>query len=375
MYEYDELVERLRKMEFDKTEPELLTSLLNKAMDKGEYEKERLKRISKKSLKLFKFLADERCFCRIDCESDTLEYLKRTPIGGVDGSFQVVGGIGGKWYVFLGFSQVIAKACFTTNPIIRVDGDIQDIEAVDEGDARRQAELLMMHGEIEGFRKIANELDSKKEPCILIDGPIIDPPTLIEEKYVDRRVSALKYCYERKIDVVGFVKRVSSNGYVNFLKNKFQEKLGEANFNVFVNDSDFLSTTMFEAVKEMKSPVYTYPVSYDESCYNNVYEYYKRKGGLTLYYSYYKPSLRARIFRIEYVSFRELNKDELCKKFEKIMNMIRLWTLPGMDEPLPIMLAHNKCNVRRGAAETLYHEIMTRALSEGVHPLWLSEEI
>jgi hypothetical protein len=49
----------------------------------------------------------------------------------------------------------------------------------------------------------------------------------------------------------------------------------------------------------------------------------------------------------------------------------QIWILPGMDEPLPIILAHNKCNVRRGTAETIYYEIMAKALSEGNLHLWL----
>lgn len=380
-YSFEELIALIRKIEFNKTEPELLMRFINKAIDKGELERDRLKRISKKSRELFEHLEREGCFCRVNCEGSLLERFKETPIGGVDGSFQVAGGIGGKWYVFLGFSQIIAKDGFTVDPLIGVDGDIQDIEAVDEGDAHKRAELLMMLGEIKSLRKLSNELDSEKEPCIIIDGPIIDPPTYAEERYVNERVDALRYCCERNVDVVGFVKRVTGNSYLNYLKNRFQDQLGMEAFAGFVNDFDFLSTIMFEAVKKMNGPVYTYPVSYDESGEAggllSVYKCYKEKGErkLTIYYSYYKPFPRAKVFRVEYVSFEELDKNKLREKFEKIMGLIKLWTLPGMSEPLPIILAHNKCTVRRGAAETLYYEIIARALSEGIlHYSWLELE-
>ena len=78
------------------------------------------------------------------------------------------------------------------------------------------------------------------------------------------------------------------------------------------------------------------------------------------------------MYRVEYVSFEKLGEEKLMKRFNRMMSLINLvWTLPGMEEPLPIILAHTKCNVRRGAAETIYYEIMARALSEGSLHLWL----
>ncbi|MHA1331036.1 MAG: hypothetical protein ACTSR2_08165, partial [Candidatus Hodarchaeales archaeon] len=37
----------------------------------------------------------------------------------------------------------------------------------------------------------------------------------------------------------------------------------------------------------------------------------------------------------------------------------RFWYI-GHHYPLPVFLAQNKCNIRTGAAEVLYEEIMTR---------------
>ncbi|MEM2399154.1 MAG: hypothetical protein QXW55_04255 [Candidatus Bathyarchaeia archaeon] len=67
-----------------------------------------------------------------------------------------------------------------------------------------------------------------------------------------------------------------------------------------------------------------------------------------------------------------LLSQKLSEKFDQMLTIInQVWTPPGMDEPLLISIAHNKCNVRRGAAETIYYEIMARALSEGNIHLWL----
>lgn len=259
----------------------------------------------------------------------------------------------------------------TLHPVVKVDGGIDPLESVDEIAVNQESEVLMMLGEIKALRKLANML-SGGESYILIDGPVIDPPLYGDERYVEERVDALRYCYDKGINVVGFVKRVMGSNYLNILKNK----IGKDHFTEFINDLDLLSTVMFDAAKAESSPVYTLPENYEDGCEDGsksalTYSVYKSKG-LRVYYSYYKPLLRGRIFRVEYASFKDLGEQEISEKFSRILSIIsHVWTMPGMDEPLLILIAHNKCNVRRGAAEKLYYEIMARALSEGNIHLWL----
>ena len=368
----EELKNLIRKIEFNKTEPELLTELVHNAMKAGEGERERLKQVSKKSHELFTLLKDKGFFRRIENNEQTVNELKRVPIGAVDGSFQVVGGVGGRWYVILGVAQVIAENGFTLQPAIKVDGSIEPLEATDEGVLHRESEVLMMFGEIKALRGVADMLGDKGESYILIDGPVIDPPLYTNKEYVEDRVNALRFCYERKVDIVGFVKRVMGSNYINYLK----KEVGKEQVAEFTNDLDLLSTIMFDIVRSESYPVYTYPINYEEGCDDKdrvtlTYNMYKDRG-LTVYYSHYKPSLRGKVFRVEYASFEALSKQKVVEKFDRILGIVnQVWTLPGMDEPLLITIAHNKCNVRRGAAETIYYEIMTRALSEGYLHLWL----
>jgi len=369
-YSIEELKRIIRKMEFNKTEPELLIELISKAIKAGERERTRLKKIDEKSHKLFSLLKDKGFFHQI-IEDERVEKLKRIPVGAIDGSFQVVGGVGGKWYVMIGIAQVIAKSGFTLEPTIVVDGSIESLDTIDESGVSRLAEITMMLGEIKALRRIAEKLRNKGEAYVLIDGPIIDPPTHYDKDYVEERISALRLCHEGNINVVGFVKRVMGRSLLNRLNKELGEDLID-----FINDLDLLSTIMFDAVKDKGGPVYTHPMDYGEGDGLNekaalTYNVYKDMG-LQVYFSYYKPSLKGRIFRVEYASFKPLEKQELFDKFSQVMCLInRVWTLPGMDEPLPIIIAHNKCNVRRGAAETIYYEIMTRALREGDLHLWL----
>lgn len=367
----EELKRLIRKLEFNKTEPELLIELVNKARKEGEGERERLKRISMKSSKIIELLKKEHLIHKIDSEVKKDE-LMTIPAGAVDGSFQIVGGVGRKWFAIYGVSQIIAKRGFTLNPMVKVDGNIEMIEGIDEGEARKSAEILMMLGETKSIRKVAEIISSEKS-YLLIDGPIIDPPIYAEEKYISNRISALRFCSENNVHVIGFVKRIFGRNYINFLANKFKN---EINVGEFTNDHDLLAPGMYQLFKDLSCPIYTCPISYNEGAdktdrFMETYERYRKKG-LLIYYSYYKPSLRGRIFRVELASFVELDAEELLKEFHRIFVFInKIWTLPGFDEPLLITIAHNKCNVRRGAAETLYYEIITRALSEGELPIWL----
>ena len=367
----EELKRLIRKLEFNKTEPELLIDLVNKARREGEGERERLKRISTKSSNILELLKKEQLIYKIDSGAEKDE-LMRVPAGAVDGSFQIVGGLGRKWFAIYGVSQIVAEKGFTLNPMVKVDGNIEVIEAVDEGEAHRNAEILMMLGETKSIRKVAEIIASEKS-YLLIDGPIIDPPVYAETEYISNRVNALRFCSENNVHVIGFVKRILGRNYMNFLASKFRN---EINVSEFTNDLDLLAPGMYHLFKELSCPIYTCPISYDEGVNKadkliETYKHYQKKG-LSIYYSYYKPSLRGRIFRIELASFVQLDREELLKEFHRIFVFInKVWTLPGFDEPLLITVAHNKCNVRRGAAETLYYEIITRALSEGGLPLWL----
>jgi len=265
------------------------------------------------------------------------------------------------------------RKSFKLEPVIKVDGGIEPLEAVDEGVARQKAEIVMMLGEMKGFRNVAEKLSSSGKNCyLLIDGPVIDPPLCMNEGYIESRVNAVRFCIEKNVEVVGFVKRVMGSNCLSHLKNE----LGEEQVAEFTNDLDLLSTIMFDAVKETSCPIYTRPLNLEEDAEGGnsltlVYESYKDKG-LTVYYSYYKPSLRGRVYRVEYASFKKLSEQEMLKRIDEVIGIINgVWTLPGMEEPLLITIAHNKCNVRRGAAETLYYEIMARALSTGDLHLWL----
>jgi hypothetical protein len=359
----EELKRLIRKIELNKTEPELLVKLIDDARSVGEGERRRLGQIAKKSFSLFKTLKKDGFLHVVNLDRKLVDTLKKIPLGSVDGSFQVTGGKGGLWYVIIGVSKIVAKNGFTLSPDIKVDGIVEPIKALDEADARRKAGRIMMLSEIKAIRKIGNDLQEGNKSTLLIDGPIIDPPLLLEKEYVTERVDALKYCNESGVSVIGFVKRIMGRNFLNYLSKSIEKNM----LNGYVSDFDLLNGILFNAVNEEKGkPVFTRPIAFDEGMkskrdpLNKVYQSYKEKG-LCIYCSYYRSGLRGGLYRIELASFHEMKENILLSTYEKIMSLIsEVWTLAGTTQPLPIIIAHNKCNVRKGAADSLYNEIISR---------------
>jgi hypothetical protein len=154
--------------------------------------------------------------------------------------------------------------------------------------------------------------------------------------------------------------------FLNYLSKRVRKDM----LNGYVSDFDLLSGVLFNATKEEKGKlVFTRPMAFNEGIQskhdpsNMAYRSYAEKG-LFIYCSYYKSGLRGSLYRIELASFDKMAEKTLMSEYEKIMSLIcGVWTLPGMTLPLPIIIAHNKCNVRKGAADSLYNEIISRMAS------------
>jgi hypothetical protein len=370
---YEEIRRILRKIEFDKTEPKLLIKLVNKAIEIGEKERHKINRMKQKTEKLFNFLQDKDILLELKPDESLINSLREVAVGAVDGSFQVISGSGGHWFTFLGISMILAKYGFTTNPEVNVDGMIETFKCADEARARRVSSEIMMWSETKALRKLCEKLIGHREPCILIDGPIVDPPLLKDPSYINFRTSAMKFCINNNVSVVGFVKRIMGNEFIKFLQSNFDEQL---DLSPFSSDIDLLSGILHLALLRFSNPIYTKPVHVLDFLEKSdpryeVYSLYERHG-VKIYHSYYKPTLRSKIYRIELASISTLTDNELKEVFDRILLLIRyVWTLPGMNEPLPIILAHEKCNIRQGAAEKLYYEVITRSLTEEEAYLWL----
>ena len=86
------------------------------------------------------------------------------------------------------------------------------------------------------------------------------------------------------------------------------------------------------------------------------------ENGIYLVSFFYERDIKSKILRVDVpFTFPPSENVELVDStINKVINILDYWTYPGQD-PLPVLLAHEKCNIRRGAAEVLYEEILTRS--------------
>ncbi|MCC6019132.1 MAG: DNA double-strand break repair nuclease NurA [Candidatus Verstraetearchaeota archaeon] len=371
----EEIRRILRKIEFDKTEPKLLVELVNRAIELGDGERRRVTRMKERCMRLLNLLKENAIINTLKKDDSLVNSLRRAATGALDGSFQVISGYGGRYYTFIGLSIILAREGFTVDPEVLLDGLIIPIECSDESEANKKSSEIMLWCETRSLRGLAERLIGLESPFILLDGPIVDPPLLRNSSYVQCRTDNIKSCINRDVTVIGFVKRIIGTEFMRFLQSTFND---EIDLSPFSNDLDLLTGILYFASLQSKLPVYTtpfQPLDFLEKT-DPLFMTYSQYDdfGVKIYQAYYKPNIRSKVYRIELASTYSLYGEELRDKFEKILTLINyVWTLPGMNQPLPILLAHEKCSVRRGAAEKLYYEVITRGLTEEEAYLWIQE--
>ncbi|RUM33153.1 MAG: hypothetical protein DSY33_05410 [Archaeoglobus sp.] len=139
---YEELKELLKRIEFNKTEPETLTKLIESAQKKGERAQRELRNLRNLTGKIVDVLCSKDFF-RINNKINESEVEKFAV--GIDGSFQLVGGVGGKWYLFLSVTRILFKNGLESEPEVEVFwADIDEIDEQDNPSIRLAAEEKML---------------------------------------------------------------------------------------------------------------------------------------------------------------------------------------------------------------------------------------
>jgi hypothetical protein len=193
-------------MEFNKTEPQLLSNLIDKAKTIGESEQKRFRRLNERAKEISKIL-DEFKFC------------KTLPLS-------ITGGIGGTWYVMVGAAYVVAPSGFGGAIYYKVDADMKPIRDSDESSIKRKSQVLMMLLETKCIRLLHNELSTKGNGgCIFVDGPLMDPWWFFDKEYVSNRARAIKENISSKIITLGVVKRIRSGFFLHEIRNIVDQNL------------------------------------------------------------------------------------------------------------------------------------------------------
>lgn len=364
--------ERLRKLiEFNKTEPEILRKLIEHASKRSR----ELENVVKKQKELGERILDaigDKLIVAINRKGNP--YIE---VLGVDGSNQVVGGRSGKYYIMLSAVIVyLPQGTATVNPVIRYP-DITIVSFTDpSGEIIEDvAEDVMMLLETRAIMESVKLKQSRSITPLFIDGPVMDPPRNIREEslivfkqlagielgnvseYYKIRANTILEAYREGIAPLGYVKRPGTDQLLlNHVGREIKETL-----KVFSGDEELVRTLL--AIKILVNGnnkiYYITPMEYPLD--HSLYKLYRRHG-LRVYYSYSMINPYSRPFRIEVAVDKDTPKDRVEELVEWAVKLSHALTLPGQRYPLPVVIAHEKCRIRRGAAELIYEEILARTV-------------
>lgn len=343
-------------MDFNQTYERTVTQLVTKAIRIGDEIKEdhlRLRQLTDDALEILKRIGILRVHSP---DGADLSKISEAPASASDGSFQLVGGANGVWFVPLSSSLVIFSKGIRFSPEIKINADIRTIDERKQPNVSYTAEMLMLSSETRILQSWSQE--SPEKIVHFLDGPIIDPPRPVDEEYVSTRASALLNCLDKKIRLLGCVKRLLGSPLLDHLSTILQEpeKGRMANFS---SDANVVYHVFTRTSLALESVIYTTPIEIKAS--NPAYQPYK-EAGLSIHSMYFQGSSRTSPFRVE-IPAKADSVPDLEKLGLETAVALSAWSCPGYDLPLPIIIAHDKCNIRKGCAEVLYDEIITRSAS------------
>ena len=357
----EDIYETLKRYEFNKTEPETLRELVKSALKKGNLVRERMGKLKGLVEEIKEILERENLLWEIDITDDDYALYKNICAVGIDGSFQCVGGIGGIWYTPISCARIDFEEGLGNPPKASVTAGIEDIDQHKYPNVEAEASVRMLLVETKAINEWASKVDVNKRNVIFIDGPIVDPPYYSQEKYVKYRCDTISQCIEKNILLIGCVKRVFGKPFINYVTNKLLKDDVEKNrLGQFTSDIHLISYVFTKLYfSGIKGALATSPV--DVSDEDDVHKAYLKKG-IRIFSVFMQRNAFSNPIRLDIPQKLDFPED-IKQMAEKAVKMTCVWSYPGYDIPLPVVLAHNKCTVRKGCAEVLYEEIITRAAS------------
>lgn len=354
---YEDMQELRRRMDVYLTEPETWIELVKDAVQKGNKVQGDLERLRKLSQSISKAILGKGIILK---ESDLLETSPAFDrVVGIDGSFQLVGGAGGKWYAPISVARILFDQGYGTQPSVDLFwAGIEEIDEKDDPKPNHVAEVLMLAGEA----KALLAWGSRKIPSyVFLDGPVVDPPvfTYTGKDYVRDRCQAIKKCLESSRPV-GCVKRSRDHFFLEHFKRALSGVPEESYLDAFPSDQHLMAYLFAHSRQlDYKGPLFTQWI--DVSEVSPLYKSYKDEG-IHIASLFFQKDIMTQALRLDIPFLEDPNSiGSIKQEIQSVCKAVQIWTYPGMDYPLPVILAHDKCNIRAGSAEVLYDEIMTRS--------------
>lgn len=358
------LDEIYRRYEFNKTEPETLAGLIESVIKKSNEIKNNFDLYRELTETMYEILTREKLLQKMELSSSDELYKEITSLG-IDGSFQCVGGLGGIWYVPISCSRLLFENGLGSQPKVDVAADIHDINEIEYPNLEKEASFRMLVGETKAINEWLFKGSLSKEIVIFIDGPIVDPPWYSGEKrykeYIEDRCDVIKRCIDNDVLLIGCVKRIMGRYLINHIRDCLAKNDDEKEkVKRFISDAHLVSYVFTKLSIESPSSVfYTYPINVSHT--DETHEAYLKEG-VEVYTIFMQKDFSCRPIRLDIPILSESTMD-VSERAIKTVKISTLWTYPGQNIPLAVMLAHYKCNIRRGCAEVLYDEMITRTTS------------
>ena len=357
---YREIVELKKRMDFNLTEAETLVKLVQEAQLKGEKAQKDMERLREVSVDITKdfemndYIRDEGILKDVSVKTETGV--------GIDGSFQLVGGIGGIWYAPISVARVTFDRGLSSQP--RVDifwAGIQEVKEQVEHNIQQTAAVMMLSAE---SKALLDWGTSGRQGIVFIDGPIVDPPVYGDREYVKDRCEAIEKCLSSSI-LVGCVKRSRDIFLIEFLGSLKTPSSGY--LSNFPSDQH-LMLYVFGNLRRRNYSGALFTKWIDISKSNRIFELYANNG-IYVTSCFFQKSKSSAVLRLDapFLEPPSENQEMVEKRMTEIVRVCSDWTYPGHDYPAPVFLAHDKCNIREGCAQVLYEDIITKSTS--VDPL------
>lgn len=358
------LEEIYKHYEFNKTEPETLSGLIKSVIKKSDEIKSNFELYRELTEAIYNILVRENILQRVKISDKDRTHKEICSIG-IDGSFQCVGGLGGIWYVPISCSRVVFKHLLDKNPDVAVTADIHDINEIEHPNLEKEASFRMLVGETKAINDWLSEGISEKESVIFIDGPIVDPPWFSEDEryteYLEDRCNVIKRCIKNNVLLIGCVKRVMGRYLINYIRDSLvKDDFERDKVKKFISDAHLVSYIFTKLSLEYPEEIlYTSPINVSKT--DETHKAYLKQG-VEIYTTFIQKDFASRPVRLD-IPISSDNETDIQKLTVKAVKISALWTFPGQNWPLPVMMAHYKCNIRKGCAEVLYDEMITRTTS------------
>lgn len=360
--EFD-FLEDWAKKQFNEMDSDIAIKLLESAVDKGNslqaFFKDRQKVAKELGRKLM-----EKGVIKSPKEDVTLtEVFKNALAIGVDSSRQA------PWRVLSTFYCPITSAVVYFDGIdgkATYDPDCpckfyEESDITPEAFARK-VEEEMYRCEVSAIARVSSAVESlpkgENRILLMIDGPIIDPPNkALYKGYVKERANAVLACMENDVLVIGCIKRMEGHHFLNFLK-KLSELTELATIAEGFGQDPQLIPFVFSGIRSIGTPLQTVPIEIVNPDW--LIKEYKDAGFKRIYRVFLTLGGRGAPFSVEFLVREDEDPEQIG---EKVCTAVRAWGIPGLNAPLPVLAAHRRCNIKKGASEYLYRQLLTRALS------------